>query len=176
MSFCLAQTKKPECPMKMASLLTKWKTYGISHAVSSASTRLPWGSLRQAWDSTVRCPPTYPRQTSRVAHSQGSARWIWRDPAREVCKLDVNYQIGDTLLLREYVQETEVFSGEEVMEAVTHITLPGTFGLPDDVGVMSIEKRHNELEPITIESARIWRARSYARGKPLIIDVYRYWQ
>lgn len=63
------------------------------------------------------------------------------EKTHEVCKFDRNYQVGDTLLLREYNPETEAFSGEEVIVTATHITLPGTFGLPDDVGVMSIEKR-----------------------------------
>lgn len=69
----------------------------------------------------------------------------------EVRKADRDFQIGDTLWLREWQSATaglhngewktepERYTGREIRARVTAMTDPGTFGLPKDVCVMSID-------------------------------------
>lgn len=51
-------------------------------------------------------------------------------------------QPGDMIVLREWrpVEGTDQgeYTGREIRKRVTHITEPGTWGLPDDIYVMSI--------------------------------------
>jgi ASC-1-like (ASCH) protein len=61
------------------------------------------------------------------------------DKKHEVRVFDRNYAVGDNLLLREWNQADRAFTGESLLVRVTHITEPGTWGLPPTVGVMSIE-------------------------------------
>lgn len=56
----------------------------------------------------------------------------------EIRAFDRPYAVGDTLRLREYNPNTKTFSGDLVDVRITHITAPGTFGLPGSVGAMSI--------------------------------------
>lgn len=54
-----------------------------------------------------------------------------------------NYQVGDVLLLRAFDRSTNTFSDlgaivRRVLVKVTNITAPGSYGLPADIGVMSI--------------------------------------
>lgn len=51
---------------------------------------------------------------------------------------DRNYQIGDILVLREYIPETEMYTGEEVRVSITYMTPPGSYGLPENLAVLSI--------------------------------------
>lgn len=73
----------------------------------------------------------------------------WPDPftavvggqkTHEVRRFDRPFAVGDFLLLREYLPDLalEAYSGRRVVVEVTHVTGPGTWGLPADVGVMSI--------------------------------------
>lgn len=55
----------------------------------------------------------------------------------EIRKNDRDFQIGDTLRLREYDDDEMIYSGEEIEKTVTYIA-QGVFGLPDDVCVMSL--------------------------------------
>lgn len=62
----------------------------------------------------------------------------------EVRKTDRDYQIGDTLHLHEWDPKRAAFSGSrytgnEIYVRVLYISMPGTWGLPIDVCVMSIE-------------------------------------
>lgn len=56
----------------------------------------------------------------------------------EVRKFDRDYRVGDTLNLREFDPASGEYTGRRTLRMVTHITAPGTFGLPPDVGVMSV--------------------------------------
>lgn len=56
----------------------------------------------------------------------------------EVRRADRPYAVGHVLALREWDPATETYSGEQLLAAVTHLTEPGTFGLPPDLCVMSI--------------------------------------
>ena len=68
----------------------------------------------------------------------------------EVRKSDRSFVIGDTLLLREYdpsygrqmpgeLPEPRGYTGRELRCRVTYISRGGTWGLPPDLCVMSIE-------------------------------------
>ena len=60
------------------------------------------------------------------------------DKRHEVRKFDRGYLQGDYVTLQEWDPSTEEFSGREVQVIIYNITQPGTFGLPEDVGVFSI--------------------------------------
>ena len=73
---------------------------------------------------------------------------VWRGhKSHEVRRFDRDYNVGDLLVLREFDPATSQYSGREIHAEVTHITLPGNFGLPSDVGVMSIEKVRQFTRP-----------------------------
>lgn len=57
----------------------------------------------------------------------------------EVRKFDRPYQVGDTVTLQEWDPDFADYSGQELSIRITHITQPGTFGLPADIGVFSFE-------------------------------------
>ena len=57
----------------------------------------------------------------------------------EVRKFDRDFRVGDILILSSYDREKKVFTGERLRVEVTHIVPPGEYGLPEDVGVLSIE-------------------------------------
>lgn len=46
--------------------------------------------------------------------------------------------VGDVVVLRQWDPETENYTGHEFSRRVTHVTEPGTFGLPPDLYVMSL--------------------------------------
>ena len=61
----------------------------------------------------------------------------------EVRVFDRNYQVGDVLLLRAFDRATNTFKDHGavvhcVLVTVTNITSPGSYGLPANLGVMSI--------------------------------------
>jgi hypothetical protein len=61
-----------------------------------------------------------------------------RAKVHEVRRFDRAFRSGQTIALREFDPETQEYSGRVVIAGIMHITKPGTFGLPNDVGVMSI--------------------------------------
>lgn len=68
----------------------------------------------------------------------------------EVRKADRDYRVGDLLVLREWVPDIQEdktlssgdsrgeYTGREIQRRVTHITDRGTYGIPDDLLVMSV--------------------------------------
>lgn len=58
---------------------------------------------------------------------------------------DRQFLDGDHLLLCEWNPDTEMYTGERLLVVVTHVTLPGTFGLPSDVCVMSVRRERRML-------------------------------
>lgn len=57
----------------------------------------------------------------------------------EVRVFDREYKVNDTLDLREYDFSSDTFTGESLTGYITWITAPGTFGLPENVGVLSVQ-------------------------------------
>jgi Domain of unknown function (DUF3850) len=60
----------------------------------------------------------------------------------EVRRFDRAFRVGDILRLREYDPARAEYTGTEARVKVSWITAPGTFGLPPDLGVLSIEKAY----------------------------------
>ena len=56
----------------------------------------------------------------------------------EVRKFDREFNVGDVLMLSEWCPESRRYTGRMQSAHVTHVTAPGSWGLPDDIGVMSI--------------------------------------
>ena len=81
----------------------------------------------------------------------------------EVREFDRPFAVGDTLRLFEYYPPpAENFTGRYVRAFVQYITPPDSFGLPSNLGVMSIvsvEKR--QIDPFR---ARRWCAQSESDG------------
>ena len=57
----------------------------------------------------------------------------------EVRSFDRDYQVDNVLYLRGFDRPTQQYTGASAFVRVTNITRPGTYGLPSDVGVMSIK-------------------------------------
>lgn len=60
------------------------------------------------------------------------------DKRHEVRVNDRDFKAGDVLQLQEYDPDTKLYTGNEVPVRVTYITYGGTFGLPENLAVMSI--------------------------------------
>jgi len=56
----------------------------------------------------------------------------------EIRKADRNFNVGDTLHLREWDPFKTEYTGETVDVTVTYITREGLWGLPADICVMSV--------------------------------------
>ncbi|MHB1201320.1 MAG: DUF3850 domain-containing protein [Polaromonas sp.] len=56
----------------------------------------------------------------------------------EIRVFDRDFQVGNTLKLNAYDRSTNVYTGQSAVVKVTNITAPGSYGLPENVGVMSI--------------------------------------
>lgn len=72
----------------------------------------------------------------------------WPEPFREIAEGRKFHEVrvddrahrpwsGDLVLLKEFDPETKAYTGREVMRRVTHVTAPGSWGLPKDVYVFS---------------------------------------
>lgn len=59
----------------------------------------------------------------------------------EIRPYDRNFGVGDLLQLREWDPSLEKYTGREQTVRVTYLSLGGTFGLPFDLCVMSLERR-----------------------------------
>lgn len=69
---------------------------------------------------------------------------IWGRKRHEVRKYDRDFKVGDILYLREWSPDRQAsrgdgYSGYYCLALVTAITMPGEWGLPPDVCVMSID-------------------------------------
>lgn len=56
----------------------------------------------------------------------------------EIRKNDRNFQMGDTLILREYDPRKGVYTGEGVMRAITYILEGGQYGLQEGYIAMAL--------------------------------------
>ena len=64
---------------------------------------------------------------------------VWHEHKRfEIRRNDRAFKVGDVLRLREWDHEAERHTGREVCTEVTYIVPGGSWGLPDDLCVMSI--------------------------------------
>jgi hypothetical protein len=57
----------------------------------------------------------------------------------EIRENDRNFQVGDTLILREWLPGLNKYSGDEITVTVTYILKGGQFGIHRDYVVMSIQ-------------------------------------
>jgi Domain of unknown function (DUF3850) len=64
---------------------------------------------------------------------------VWRgEKLHEVRKFDRDYRVDDTVYLYEFDPTTGEFGSRTVRARISHITAPGSFGLPADVGVFTL--------------------------------------
>lgn len=98
------------------------------------------------------CATTDSGDVRRVAADWRVDHELKLDPARmaevlagtkthEVRRFDRDFKLGDTLLLREFDRQSNRFVGPAAFMEVTNVTLPGTYGLPAAIGVMSVAMR-----------------------------------
>ena len=64
----------------------------------------------------------------------------------EVRVFDRDYKVHDHVMLRRWDPETKAYTGRVFMGRITHITKPGTWGLPPTVGVFSVENINQASE------------------------------
>lgn len=57
----------------------------------------------------------------------------------EIRKNDRQFELGDLLVLREYDEKRKEYTGRRASVRVTCVSRGGTWGLPKDMDVMSIE-------------------------------------
>lgn len=57
----------------------------------------------------------------------------------EIRVFDRDFQVGNKLKLNVYDQSANKYTGQMAIVKVTNITAPGSYGLPENIGVMSIE-------------------------------------
>ena len=53
--------------------------------------------------------------------------------------VDRSFFVGDCITLKEYIPETDVFTGRELFARITYVTNSGTWGLPNDICVFGFE-------------------------------------
>ena len=90
---------------------------------------LPFQSLtdrQQLFDHALKIDPE--RLTEILAGTK----------THEIRVFDRDYQVGHTLKLNAYDRSATVYTGQWAMVKVTNITAPGSYGLPENIGVMSI--------------------------------------
>lgn len=68
---------------------------------------------------------------------------VWRGTKQfEVRKNDRGFKVGDSLLLREWIEKTDGikghYTGREILTEVTYLTQGPNWGLPEHLVVMSI--------------------------------------
>lgn len=64
----------------------------------------------------------------------------------EVRKGDRDYRAGDIIILRDFDPAAREYTGKCIEVQVTFITRGGTFGIPDDISVMSIRRVTPSIE------------------------------
>lgn len=74
----------------------------------------------------------------------------------EVRRFDRPFAVGDILELCEWDPETERYTGGHIAARVTYLTEPGAFGMPDDVGVLSIRVIRQSRIECTCGGGAVW--------------------
>lgn len=62
----------------------------------------------------------------------------------EVRTFDRDYQVGDSLMLEKWDPLNNVYLGPRRLVDITHITWPGTWGLPMNIGVLSVRRAEGD--------------------------------
>lgn len=57
----------------------------------------------------------------------------------EVRVFERDYQVGTVLRLLAYDRSSQAYTGQQAIVRITNITAPGNYGLPSNVGAMSIK-------------------------------------
>jgi len=93
---------------------------------------------------------TYKREVIKFEPRNGPKRHelkTWPKPfsavlggnkTHEVRVNDRDFREGDELYLREYDPDTERYTGRHILATISYITPGGTFGLPENLCVMSL--------------------------------------
>jgi len=58
----------------------------------------------------------------------------------DIRKNDRNFQVGDHLILQEWIPEKEKYTGRMATRQVSYIFKGGVFGIPEDMIIMGIIK------------------------------------
>lgn len=66
------------------------------------------------------------------------ATWLGRK-RHEVRKADRPFNVGDVLAMYEWDPKSETATGRYIVATVSYISEPGTFGLPRDLCVLSLD-------------------------------------
>lgn len=66
------------------------------------------------------------------------AAWFGKKK-HEIRKNDRDFKVGDTLILREWDPDSRMYSGRQIRCLVSYLSTGGSWGLPDDLCVMSID-------------------------------------
>src|SRR5688572_14564947 len=87
----------------------------------------------------------------RLKSQPGPFMDVWlRVKRHEVRKFDRKFEVGDIVELYEFDTERpegKQAGGLEVITRITNITPPGSWGLPDDIGVFSFEELARVVPP-----------------------------
>jgi len=62
------------------------------------------------------------------------------DKRYEVRKADREFAIGNIIKLREFLPDTEQYTGRTFKCKITYITQAGTWGLPEDICIFGFEE------------------------------------
>jgi len=92
----------------------------------------------------------------------GSFDAVWRrNKTAELRKLDRDFRVGDTLVLRCYLPDLDRYDGRSVDATISHIVHVG-FGLQDGYGMLSMKDlRNNEFDPDTPDADKILRDQEF---------------
>lgn len=61
----------------------------------------------------------------------------------EVRKADREFNVGDEIMLKEYLPKKDLYTNEFFLGKITYITKAGTWGLPKDLCVFGFEEWSN---------------------------------
>lgn len=88
----------------------------------------------------------------------------WPEPFGAVCDgtkthevrsvTDRAFEIGEQIILREWDDFRKLYTGRQECIVVTYISDPGTFGLPDDLAVLSIRRVRDDEPLLTGDAER----------------------
>ncbi len=79
-----------------------------------------------------------PKRHVVKSHPDSFAAVLRGDKKHEVRRADRDYKVGDRLLISEWLQQSQEFTGFTYEAMISFITPPGVWGLPSDICVLSI--------------------------------------
>lgn len=111
-----------------------------------------WSGSREACTLHPRqgftvCPRCWPHVERVPKRTHDLKTWpepfraiVRRQKTHEVRRADRDFQVGDVLHLLKWDPQRDLYPGGSTDVRVTYISAPGTWGLPADLCVMSIER------------------------------------